>query len=108
MAISLADQQTLIEDKNFTNRVRQACITVSMEVLTETELNYEKYTARVTLANRFITSPQRNAELMAIIFATDSPTADHTAITDAQLIGYVIDNWDTLSGYNPNAPAAPE
>lgn len=107
MTISLAEQHDLAVDMNFVNRVRQAGCTIALEVMAETEVNYSLYQKRESLARQFIASPEATAKRLAFTLATASPNVDQATINDGALLTFIRNNWNKLSGYNPNAPEQP-
>ena len=105
MTILFTQQHDLAIDQNFVNRVRQAGLTLALDVLVETEANAELYAARESLALKFLNSPNETAKRLtfALVTASQLTTTDHTTISDAQLSGFLSSRWNTLAGYNPNS-----
>jgi hypothetical protein len=104
---TLQEQHELAIDQNFVHRVRQAALTIALEVLVEANADYVEYQSRNNLAIRMLNSPIDQSKRLAYALATVAPTADNSAIDDAPLLTFVRNNWTLLSGYNPNAPEAP-
>lgn len=108
MAITFQQQHDLATDMNFVNRVRQAGLTVALEVLAESGGDYELYQARAGLATRLMNDPLNQSKRLAYILATASPSADQSTINDTALLTFVRGKWTLLAAYNPNAPEPPE
>jgi hypothetical protein len=109
MAITLAEQNILAQNADFITCVRQASATVALEVLDEVQgvMEYDEMIARNNLARRVINDAPAAARRAAYVLATASPTTDPTAITDAQYLTFVRDNWSALAGHNENIPEPP-
>lgn len=104
MAISLEQQNVLATDGDFIARIRQAAATVALEVLRENPAllggGNAEYSPRASLARQVINNAPQAAQRAAYILATASPTVDPAAITDAQYLTFLRDNWSALAGYN--------
>ena len=109
------DQHILANDETWQHRVQQSSLSAAFDLLQEDHAarDYQEAKARQLLAQEIIRWPDRHTNRISAILAaqvpdtlveTDGSAVTVNDVTDAQLLGFVTDNWSKLAGVGSDLP----